>query len=178
MDKVRGEYSDDFIEKLTEEFLTGGLAGDNVERVRSKIKEVRMKNHHPIFLEMQYAALLVRHEDTHTAIHKLQEVIDLDEQVYDLASKELRLADLQIEFFSLRASSIAQKGGMGRSAKYKILEEETIRLYKGGTWKSVPQAAAEITPQIVNLSRNGNGDLMSTTTKPLEWIRSYVKSKK
>ena len=73
---------------------------------------------------------------------------------------------------------LASKGGNGRATKYDQLKKETIRLYELGEWKSVPLAAHEITPKIVALSKNGNGDLFSTTTKPLEWIREYRKSLK
>ncbi|NHZ62636.1 hypothetical protein [Massilia genomosp. 1] len=75
-------------------------------------------------------------------------------------------------------SSVARSGGEGRSAKLKILEKETIRLYLAGAWKSVPLAAQEITPQIVKFSSKGNGDLAATTTKPLEWIREFKQSQK
>lgn len=75
-------------------------------------------------------------------------------------------------------SSIARSGGEGRSAKLKILEKETIRLYLAGSWKSVPLAAQEITPLIVTFSSKGNGDLAATTTKPLEWIREFKQRQK
>lgn len=80
--------------------------------------------------------------------------------------------------FKGRARLIAAEGGEARAKKYKALEEETIRLYLAGTWKSVPSAAHEITPKIVALSKNGNGDLLPTTTKPLEWIRAYKRRNK
>ena len=58
----------------------------------------------------------------------------------------------------------------------KKLEEETIRLYKSGSWRSAPLAAQEITPKVVEHSKGGRGELMQSTTKPLEWIRAYVKA--
>ncbi|HEY0489314.1 MAG TPA: hypothetical protein VGD30_07380 [Telluria sp.] len=77
-----------------------------------------------------------------------------------------------------RARAISTKGGEGRAAKFKRLEDETIRLYLAKKWTSVPDAALEITPIIVAMSKKGNGDLANTTTKPLEWIRAYKKAKK
>jgi hypothetical protein len=77
-----------------------------------------------------------------------------------------------------RARSIASKGGQGRAAKLDRLEAETIRLYTTGTWKSVPEAALAITPIIVEMSKDGKGDLFASTTKPLEWIRAYNKAQK
>jgi hypothetical protein len=71
----------------------------------------------------------------------------------------------------------AALGGSGRARHFKPLEDETIRLYLEKAWKSVPEAAMEITPKIVAMSK-GNGDLAPTTTKPLEWIRAYKKSLK
>lgn len=70
----------------------------------------------------------------------------------------------------------AQLGGLTRATKFKRLEEETIRLYLEGKWKSDPLAAEEITPKIVLMSKDGNGDLLPSTTKPLQWIRKYKKS--
>jgi hypothetical protein len=80
-----------------------------------------------------------------------------------------------------RDSQRAANAGKGRAAKFKLLEDETIRLYKEGikrwpTGKShVPTAALEITPKIVAFSK-GICDLFPTTTKPLEWIRAHVKA--
>ena len=79
---------------------------------------------------------------------------------------------------ALRARKIAKTGGAGRAAKFKPLEDETIRLYLAKKWKSVPDAAFEITPIIVAMSKGGKGDLVKATTKPLEWIRSYNKTNK
>lgn len=77
-----------------------------------------------------------------------------------------------------KSQSIAKIGGDTRSSKFKKLQSETIRLYKLGTWKSVPIAAQEITPSIVEFSKKGNGDLLPSTKKPLEWIREYERAKK
>lgn len=75
-------------------------------------------------------------------------------------------------------SEKAKNAAEVRAEKFKSLEAETIRLYESGKWASVPLAAAEITPKIVAMSRNRNGDLLPSTTKPLEWIRAHNKKKK
>lgn len=75
-------------------------------------------------------------------------------------------------------ASIARTGGAGRSVKLKILQAETIRLYEAGKWDSTPLAAQEIAPAIVALSAKEGPKLMPSTTKPLEWIRSHLKSKR
>jgi hypothetical protein len=94
------------------------------------------------------------------------------------------LVNLEVMYYTeasanaLRARKIATTGGAGRAAKFKPLEDETIRLYLAKEWKSVPDAALEITPIIVAMSKRGNGDLVDATTKPLEWIRAYNRAKK
>jgi hypothetical protein len=77
-----------------------------------------------------------------------------------------------------RAKKVAKTGGEGRASKYKTLEQETIRLYLSREWDSVPSAAQEITPLIVKMSKNGAGDLLPTTTKPLQWIRAFNRARK
>lgn len=72
-----------------------------------------------------------------------------------------------------KAKEIARRGPEVRKAKMDFLEAETIKLFEQGKWKSVPTAALEITPKIVALSKNGNGNLSPSTTKPLEWIRAH-----
>jgi hypothetical protein len=72
----------------------------------------------------------------------------------------------------------AKSGGDAKAAKFKTLEDETVRMYLSGTEKSAPAAALIITPQIVAMSKYGNGDLYPTTSKPLEWIRAYIKAQK
>lgn len=74
-----------------------------------------------------------------------------------------------------KAKNTARKGGLGKRAKLDMLEAETLRRYKAGKWKSASAAAIEITPDIVAMSRVGNGIyLQPSTTKPLEWIRAHV----
>lgn len=77
-----------------------------------------------------------------------------------------------------KAQEIARRGPRVRKAKMDVLEAETIRRYEQGTWKSLPAAAHEITPLIVAFSKNGNGDLLPSTTKPLEWIRAHKRAPK
>lgn len=83
-------------------------------------------------------------------------------------------ADQKIE----QSTKIAEAGGNGRALKFKSLQAATIELYKAGNWPSIPLAALEITPKIIALSKKGNGELVPTTTKPIQWIRAYVKSQK
>jgi hypothetical protein len=95
------------------------------------------------------------------------------ESFYALEDKRKIITSLE-----QRPSKIAKNAGDARGAKFKLLEDETIRLYKAGKWDSVPLAAEEITPKIVTMSKKGRGDLRPSTTKPLEWIRAYNKKKK
>jgi len=178
MKKVRDNYSDEFINKITEEFLSGGMAKYDVDRVREKIKKLRQENHCALFLEMHFAVISILLEDSIEASKRLMASMELDELVTDCHVEEARLLNLIIGYLDGKPVELAKSGGAGRSAKFKMLEAETIRLYELGKWKSVPIAAQEITPKIVALSKNGNGDLLPSTTKPLEWIRAFKKSQK
>tara|TARA_R110001599_G_scaffold159052_2_gene346201 strand:- start:11041 stop:11517 length:477 start_codon:yes stop_codon:yes gene_type:complete len=77
-----------------------------------------------------------------------------------------------------KAKKLATKAGKGRALKYESCEKETIRLYLAGNWKSAPDAALDITPQIVKFSKKEKADLLPSTIKPLEWIRKYNKTQK
>jgi hypothetical protein len=178
MKKVRGNYPDEFINELTEEFLSGGMANYDVDRVREKIKKLRQENHCAIFLEMHFAVISILLEDSIEASKRLRASMELDEFVIDCHVEEARLLDLIIGYLDRKPVELAKAGGAGRSAKFKILETETVRLYELGNWKSIPIAAQEITPRIVALSKDSNGDLLPSTTKPLEWIRAFRKSQK
>lgn len=83
------------------------------------------------------------------------------------------------EFYQIKIREIlrAKTGGKIRAEKFKALESATIKLYQAGKWASAPLAAQEIAPQIVALSSGGNGDLLLSTTRPLQWIRTYLKNK-
>jgi hypothetical protein len=86
-----------------------------------------------------------------------------------------------LEILNSARSKLAKTGGDRRKEQFAALEAETIRLYKLGkhTWPEgrshVPKAAEEITPKIVIFSK-GKGNLFSTTTKPIEWIRHHINS--
>lgn len=75
-----------------------------------------------------------------------------------------------------RPKKIAATGGKARAAKLEILQKETIRRYEAekGKWKTLPEAADEIKPDIVALSKKEAFPLAPTTSKPLEWIRDHV----
>ena len=178
MKKIRSNYSNEFINSYTEDFLSHLPMPDHLARIREQINEVREHNYDALFLEMYFAVLHVQHQDALLAIKKLKEVMKHDELLIEICAEENRLAHLIIEFDAKKPSEIAKKGGIGRAAKFKKLEAETIKLYNAGNWKSLPEAALAITPKIVALSKNCNGDLSPTTTKPLEWIRAYVKTQK
>lgn len=96
----------------------------------------------------------------------------------DAASVPVEMYFTEAGANALRARKIAMAGGAARTAIFKLLEDETIRLYLAKKWKSVPDAALEITPLIVEMSKRGNGDLVKSTTKPLEWIRAYNNAQK
>lgn len=178
MKKIRGEYSDEFIEKITEQFLSSMGEPDRVSRIRAEIVQVRAENYDAIFLEMLFALKNVMHEDAVRGVQMLLETTELDDILNKCHDEERRLADLIINYLEKKPSVVAKAGGDGRAAKFKRLEAETISLYKAGTWASVPDAALTITPIIVKMSSRGNGDLKPSTTKPLEWIRAHVKSEK
>jgi len=111
-----------------------------------------------------------------SAIIKILDEIENNSKENSPAAKSIKKA---ISMSNLehknRSKNIAKKGGDARSSKFQLLQSETIKLYKMGTWKSVPIAAQEITPKIVALSKDSNGDLLPSTTKPLEWIREHKK---
>lgn len=179
MQKVRSEYSEEFIEKITEEFLSGGLVtADRVERVRNEIAKVRERNHNAIFLEMLYALRNISFEDSLTANKMLMEVVDMNDLVEQCFQKELELSDVIIKYLDSKPKAVARAGGEGRAAKFASLKAETIKLFNEGSWKSLPDAALEITPKIVAYSKPNNGNLLPTTTKPLEWLREYAKAEK
>lgn len=78
----------------------------------------------------------------------------------------------------MTAKKVAASGGAGRSVKLEALKSETIRLYEEGSWATLPLAAADIRPKIIELSKKNGPVLSATTNKPLEWLRAHKKSKK
>lgn len=171
-------YSKEFLDKLTEDFLSGPLAQYDRQRIGKKITEIRKADHCPIFLEMLHAVHLVLLEDAVKCIAVYGELSKFDDLIREAQDEADRHSDLIFNALYDRPSRIAKTGGDARSALFKALENETIRLYKSGNWTSLPSAALEITPKIVALSKNGNGDLVETTNKPLQWLRKYAKSQR
>lgn len=171
-------YSKKAVDKFTEDFLSGPLAQYDRQRIAKKIIEVREADYCPIFLEMLHAVYLVQLEDAIKCIRGWGEISQLDDVVNECYEEEAKMFNMQIAHLTNKPRLVAKTGGDARSALFKALEVETIRLYKLGKWRSLPLAARDITPKIVALSRHGNGDLVETTNKPLEWLRKYVKSEK
>ena len=185
MKKIREGYSTEFIEKITENFLSGVSDSDRVSRVRTEIARVRQKNHDALFLEMLLALQNVNHQDSLEASRKLMEVINLDDSIKQLFGEELRLANMLLTYSESKPSAIAKTGGDGRAAKFDDDKAETIRLYEigkaAGNWQTgrhhVPDAALEITPQIVSFSK-GKGNLVATTEMPKTWIKKHIKAQR
>ena len=125
-----------------------------------------------------FAEILKYEQDFSTASDDLR--IQLKQSIH---SYEQNFDSKVSEKISLKAAKLAKSGGDGRASKFKPLEAETIRLFNAGSltpnpWTTSPEAALEITPKIVAMSRDNKGNLSPSTTKPLEWIRSYIKSQK
>ena len=152
------------------------------DRIRNEIKKIREKNHDAIFLEMYFAVRNILLEDAFTAVRMSHEAMQNDELIIDLYEADASLADKMLAYHEGKTSLIAQLGGKGRAAKYDEDKAETIRLYEAGKvagkWETgrhhVPDAALEITPQIVAFSR-GKGNLVATTTMPKSWIKEHLK---
>ncbi|WP_426113695.1 hypothetical protein [Massilia sp. PWRC2] len=184
MDKLRGRFSAEFLNDLTERIITG-LGGGVEERFRVEIAKVRAANHDPIFMEILMARKNMLLDDAIRHIGKMVEVSEADDGEIDRLKAGVRLLDQLLEYHDEKSSAVAKSGGDGRAAKIKALEDETIRLYKlgpdGDAWPTgkshAPTAALEITPKVVAFSK-GRGNLLRTTTKPLEWIRAHLKAVK
>lgn len=185
MKKVRDGYSVEFIDRLTEEFISGGMAHGNEERVRAEILKVRAKNHSALFLEMHFAVKNIQLEDAMTAIRMSTKVMEDDDISIALYQKDADLADEMLAYHEGRSVAVAKSGGDGRAAKFDRDKAETIRLYEigkaAGKWQTgrhhVPDAALEITPQIVSFSK-GRGNLVATTTMPKTWIKEHIKAQR
>jgi hypothetical protein len=168
------------------------------KQTQEKIEELRNINYSQEHLLKLLAVHIAMYEETRKLNEELWEVnrknsLDFDNVRLDVARQN---AERQIQFDEIvkirrtvlsnaflagikkAKTTQAKKGGDGKSAKLKRLEVETIRMYEAGTWDSAPKAALEITPTIVKISRGGNGDLSPTTTKPLQWIRAFIRQTK
>jgi len=182
MRRVRDQYSEEFINKLTDDFLLGPMAIGKEARIRSEILKVREKNYSALFLEMYFAVKTVLLEDAIVALKISNNAMEFDELIIGAFEAETRLTDNIISFYEERPSQIAKSGGKGRAAKFDDARAETIRLYEqgkaAGKWQTgrhhVPDAALEITPQIVAFSK-GKSNLLPTTDMPKKWIRAYLK---
>lgn len=159
------------------------------EAVESKEAEIAAENLPVAQLRKKLALALARQQFDYEYICELHDDQSEDSSNYLKTVKPLvtTVRDLigtvewhmdEVERFRRKSVEVARLGGSGRSAKFKKLQLETIRLFESSSWHSAPKAALEITPAIVAMSKNGNGDLSPTTTKPLEWIRAYIKGKK
>jgi hypothetical protein len=181
MEEIRENYPVELINRITDEFLST-FEGDHAGRVRAELKKIREENYDPLLLEMYFAMVKVNYEDAVSVIGRSieadKQLEKLDSEMHGVQDARIAIAGKMISYLTCLPRERAKKGGDAKSARLRPAETETIRLYKLGTWKSASLAAAEITPQIVAFSRNGKGDLSPSTTKPLEWIRAYVRSQK
>ncbi len=182
--ELNNELDDEFIDKITAPFFEI-LHEEDVEKVKEEFHAIHNRKHDPLILELMLAKSQV---DLKTTFQHWEQFISSNEQVdllmieatkleHDGTDKILEHLIQKVEKLTQKPKDIARKGGLGRAAKYDRLKEETIRLYENQTWKNAATAALAITPQIVEMSRNGNGDLAPTTSKPLAWIREYIRMK-
>lgn len=144
------------VEKMTNEFLERceRLLNISKDGLLEQIELVRAENHSPLGMEMYFS--LARF----------------------LLWNEQRKAIIDDAVRTFEAKKIRSKGGRSRAAPFDKLKEETIRLYEAGQWDSVPLAAAEITPKIVQMSKTiGGQPLFPSTGKPLAWIRAHNRNK-
>jgi hypothetical protein len=174
------EHHDEFLAEITEEFLARLPAEIDRDRVREEWHLVRGRGLSKETLQVSYALLSVRYREALSVIKQLCELSELDDVLIDVDQEQATLSDKIIDYYEKRDEKFREavkKGGSVKATRMNILKEETIRLYKQGTWKNATQAAMEITPKIVQYSK-GRGDLLPSTQKPLAWIREYIKKQK
>ena len=177
-------FDKEFVEHFFPQFFAE-LPAENYEKVTKRFRAIRQRKLSAPALELLLAKSWVNFQNALELIRQLQgkdnladSIIEANDLENDVTDQVLKLILQQVSHLIQKPKDIARKGGLGRAAKYDRLREETIRLYESQTWKNAATAALAITPQIVEMSRNGNGDLAPTTTKPLAWIREYIRMKK
>jgi hypothetical protein len=171
------EAFDEFIEKITDDMLSKVKHLCNLEDVKRELEIIRQAKRSVHLLEIKFAINKVLLEKAIETVNQLVKIAEMDDAYITCLEHEADLSDTMIDHFEKKPKKLAQSGGEGRAAKFAILEEKTIMLYEAGIddWDSIPDAATKITPEIVALSKNGNGDLLPSTIKPLQWIRKYVR---
>lgn len=177
-------FDQEFVEHFVPQFFAE-LPPENCKKVTKRFMAIRQRKLSAPALELLLAKAWVNFQNALELIcqlHKSDNPIDSTSEAYnledDVTDQVLEQLLQQVNLLLQKPKEIARKGGLGRAAKYDRLREQTIRLYERQTWKNAATAALAITPQIVEMSRNGNGDLAPTTSKPLAWIREYIRMKK
>lgn len=79
MDKLRGRFSTEFLNDLTERIVTG-LGGGVEDRFRAEIAKVRAANHDPISMEILMARKNMLLDDAIQHIGKMVEVSEADDE--------------------------------------------------------------------------------------------------
>lgn len=171
-----------------------------VKTLQEKIREVEAQGYERSQLILELAKARVAHENDRQFIEWVLNDTTLSDVSATLATSQkehmdshsqwLDIADGQFSVINSlkgKPKAISKKGGDATAAKITPLIEKTEQLYeiglKEGRWKSAPHAAREITPKIVAFSRIGTAlhapvNLLDTTTKPLDWIREYIRKSK
>lgn len=196
MDEISDSTSDGYTSEITEEFLLELSVNFDRNLAREKLEKMPPNLVPTSILDIRFMALVIDHVVREAFLLDVSPS-DAPKRVFsDLKEKALMskvgISQIMVQHLLQKPRDVAKSGGMGRAAKLKVVEEETIRLYKarieqrnsrttppkGGKREGVPQIAHEITPLIVEFSRQNGTNLLSTTIKPLEWIRAYVKTAK
>jgi len=177
--KTQATISVETPDSVTEFFLSQVKSRKDKEKLGSVIQGVREKNYDHALLEALCGFVMFAHDRLAESSNRLEKVHGmLVNQLAEESKLQSEIAELEVKYHAGKSVRVAKKGGAARSAQFKKLEAETIRLYELGSWKSAPFAAAEITPKIVEFSRTVGGGLGPTTTKPLEWIRKHNRAQK
>jgi hypothetical protein len=131
MNEIRGEYGDDFIQKITSDFVNAFKSEIIYEDgLLEKISSVRSENHDPLFAEMLLALWMVFVDQSRKALLLHREAMDIDEVRFDLHEAEHILTDKIIAYLEDKPKQNAKKGaealhnkpGGSREKRAKIRE--------------------------------------------------------
>ncbi|MFZ6754511.1 hypothetical protein ACO0KY_14160 [Undibacterium sp. Dicai25W] len=185
MDDIRSDLGDEFIEKITEEFIenmtrTTMLPSMKAEHLRAKIKEVRGKNHDPIFLELTLSCSELFIGTLKDYIKKLENIIDIDENIQDLWDAEVSLQDKMLDYLKGKSKENAKKGGQAKAIKTEKCRNEFLRLVderKPPFDKSkvgLAEAVLELKPLIVKYAKENQSSVITASTNlPVKWLNQH-----
>ena len=185
MEDIRSDLGEDFIEQITNDFITSktseaNLYGFTPDKLRAKIDKIRSENYLAIHLELELSYVFLIFDFLKKHLGNAEKVRDMYREIDEMQQSIIEDTTKMLESYEKKSKAIAKKGGQAKAVKTEKCRREFLRLVderKPPFDKSkvgLAEAVLELKPLIVKYAKENQSSVITASTNlPVKWLNQH-----